>query len=135
MSLASYHCSTPGRVSLGRRRPPLAAAVPLEEPGRRELPELVTHHVLGHVQPGELPAVVHEERLADELRYDRAIPRPGLERLAGAGALLPLHLGQQPLIDVGAFLQRPAHDGDPFRSKVFYNSGERRLEPRAYFVA
>src|SRR5262249_39957636 len=55
----------------------LAAAVAAEHPGRREFAELVTHHVLGHEQLGELPAVVNEEGEANEVRHDRAIASPG----------------------------------------------------------
>src|SRR5207248_2938271 len=102
MSLASYHCSTPGSLLGCRpgRRGLLAAAVALEDPCRRELAQLVADHVLGHIQPHELPAVVDHEGLTNELRDDRAVARPGLHRLAAPGALLPFYLGQQARIDV-----------------------------------
>src|SRR5215467_11237281 len=83
----------------------LAAAVSLEDARRSELAELVPDHVLDDKQPHELPAVVDEEGVADELRHDGAVARPRLDRLARPAAL-PLDLGEQPLIDVRAFLQR-----------------------------
>src|SRR5262245_9435563 len=126
MSLASYHCSTPGSVSSpclgGGRRTACtrgccgrgggclpAAAVPLENPRRRELAQFVADHVFRHVQPHELPAVMDHKRLTNELRHDRAVPRPGLERLAADAAMLTLHFGEQALINVRALFQRSAH--------------------------
>src|SRR5262245_30714951 len=102
MSLASYHCSTPGCVLLGGLA--LATAVPLEDPRRREFAELVADHVLGDEQLHELPPVVHQERVPDELRDDGAVARPGLDRLAVPGGLA-LDLGQQARIDVRSFLE------------------------------
>src|SRR5579884_1529441 len=137
MSLASYHCSTPGPITtalLGGRRLALAAAVPLEDPRRRELAELVSDHVLGHVQPHELPAVVDQERLPDELRHDRAVAGPGLDRLAAAGALLPLHLAHQALVDVGPFFQRPAHEGDLIQRLDILRPARGPASPRALFL-
>src|SRR4051794_16029758 len=64
----------------------LPAAVPLEDPGRRELTQLVPDHVFRHVQPHELPPVVDQEGRAHELRHDRAVARPRPDRLA----VLPL---------------------------------------------
>src|SRR5262245_967114 len=119
MSLASYPCSTPGLVKVsrhgvagyfllagGRGRGGLGAAagVTAERSGRRELAELVTHHVLDHVQADELPAVVDQEGVADELRHDGAVARPGLDRLLGPRAALLLDLLQQTFIDVGHLL-------------------------------
>src|SRR5437879_4201502 len=124
MSLASYPCSTPGCT--GRRDTPVsppvclcetllsrllraatsrgglgaAAGVAAERSRRRELAELVAHHVLDHVQPEELPAVVDQERVADELRHDGAVARPGLDRLLGPRAALLLDFLKQTLIDI-----------------------------------
>src|SRR5689334_11485513 len=115
MSLASYHCSTPGYCLLsrkrllscrGRGRLGLAARVPLEHSRRSELAQLVPDHVLGHEQLHEVLAVVHHERVTDEIGHNRAIARPRLDRLATAGTLLLLDLGEQPLIHVRAFFQR-----------------------------
>ena len=96
-----------GPVTGGRLR--RLAAVAAEGPGRGELAELVADHVLGHVQLDEVPAVVDGEVLADELGHDRAGPRPGLDRLAAAGGVGPVHLLEQPLDDVRAFLERTSH--------------------------
>src|SRR5262245_41574129 len=118
MSLASYHCSTPGpltpllRCRRGRRLS-LAAGVAAEQAGRGELAELVAHHVLGHVQLDELVAVVDLEVGPDELRHDGAVARPGAQRSAVASLLGLLHLGQQPLIDVRSLLQRTTHTSFP----------------------
>src|SRR5262249_43731175 len=87
----------------------LAATVPLEDAGRCKFAELVAHHILGHVQPHEYPAIVNQERVTHELWHNRAIARPRLERFTAARAVLTLHLGQQLLIDIRAFFQRPAH--------------------------
>src|SRR5438046_977820 len=110
MSLASYHCSTPGTVSLRRLRlsqcyavsggNPLfrgslafTAAVALECPRRRKLAELVADHVFRHVQANELPPVVNQERHADEFGNDGAVPRPRLDRLTHVRALVALDFG------------------------------------------
>src|SRR4051812_27737020 len=85
------------------------AAVAPERPGRRELAELVPDHVLGHVELDEVLAVVDREVLADELGHDRAGTRPGLDRLAVAGLVGPVHPLEQALDDVRAFLQRTSH--------------------------
>src|SRR5436305_9921107 len=102
MSLASYHCSTPGRVLLGRLG--LAAAVTAEDAGRGEFAQLVADHVFRHEQLHELLAVVDLKGVADEIRHDHAVPGPGLERPPGGAHALDL--GKQALIDVRpSFLQ------------------------------
>src|SRR4051812_42425773 len=83
----------------------LAAAVAAEGARRSELAELMTHHVLGHVQFDELPAIVDGEGRADEFRHDGAIARPRLDRLLFAAALLPLDLGGQALVNMRPLLQ------------------------------
>src|SRR5579864_4973622 len=95
----------------------LAAAVSLEDAGRRELAELVTDHVLNDEQSHELPPVVDEEGVADELGHDGAITRPGLDRLPGTAPLLPVDLGEQAFVDVRAFFQRTTHVLVPLRAK------------------
>src|SRR5438093_10383906 len=116
MSLASYHCSTPGSTWLrgsgrsgaatggrgGSRRSPFTPAVAAENSRRREFAQFMAHHVLGHVQLHELLAVVDHERVADKLRHNGAISCPGLQRLAAAGGVLPVHLRPPALTDVGA---------------------------------
>src|SRR5437870_1608058 len=107
MSLASYHCSTPGSVFLlGRRRLPLAAAVPAEHPCGSKFTELVADHVLGHEQLGELPTVVDHERMANEVRHDGTIAGPRFDRVAVRSGRLAFHLVQQAQIDVRSLLQR-----------------------------
>src|SRR5215207_6687205 len=85
-------CRLPRPGCRGGRRLGLAAAVPLERPGRGELAQLVPDHVLGHVHLEERLAVVDQERHPDEVRVDRAVPRPRLDRVpvAVGGALLDL---------------------------------------------
>src|SRR5262245_32435708 len=90
-----------------------AATVALEDPRRGELPELVPDHVLGDEHPRVLLAVVHQERRADELGDDGAVPGPGLDRLAGAAPRGALDLLEQPGVHVRAFLQRTAHRVSP----------------------
>src|SRR5437868_5802452 len=109
MSLASYHCSTPGSVELLRRGLRLAAAVSLKGSRRCELAELVADHVFRHVQAHELPSVMNEERRADELRDDGAVARPRLDRFPIVRALIAVNPRHQPLINVRPFFQRPAH--------------------------
>src|SRR5437667_6478488 len=112
MSLASYHCSTPGckeqcsflRESVlflcgrfgpcgrGRRsgssgggqggRFGLAAAMPLEYARRRKFAQLVADHVFCNKQSDELLAVMNHEGVTDEIGNHGAIARPGLDRLA-----------------------------------------------------
>src|SRR6476661_7808255 len=111
MSLASYHCSTPGSVSLSGCFS-LAAAVSLEGAGRRELSELVPHHVLCHVQLDKHPAVVDGKRRTHKVGDDGTVARPGLDRVARAAAPGPLDLGKQPFVHVGTTflnLARPTH--------------------------
>src|SRR4051794_12987782 len=79
-AVPSRHSSSLPAGRLGR----LAAVAP-EGPGRGELAELVPDHILGHVELDEVLAVVDRKVLADELGYDRAGTRPGLDRLAVPG--------------------------------------------------
>ena len=85
------------------------APIRLGSPRGRKLAEFVPHHVLRHEQPGELPAVMNQERVTDEIRDDRAIARPGFERVAVAAFFLALDLGEQALIDVRPFFQGTTH--------------------------
>src|SRR5204863_3693759 len=55
------------------------ASVAAEETCRRELAELVSNHVLRHVNRDELVAVVDREGVTDEIGDDRACPRPRLD--------------------------------------------------------
>src|SRR2546428_5360208 len=80
-----------------------------EDPGRHELAELVTHHVLGDVDRNELVAVVDRERVTHELRQDRAAPRPGLEHPLVAAAIESLDLADQGIHHVRPLLDRTRH--------------------------
>ena len=51
----------------------LAAAMALESPRRGKFTELVAHHLLGHVELHELPAIVDHEGEADKVGHDRTI--------------------------------------------------------------
>src|SRR6202011_761234 len=63
-----------------------AGGVAAEEARQRELAELVANHVLGHVDRHVAAAVVHGNGVADHLREDRRITRPGAQDLlASAG--------------------------------------------------
>src|SRR5262245_57777070 len=93
---------------------------------RSELTQLVPDHVFGHEQLDELPAVVHHERVPDEIRHDRAVARPRLERLAAARAPLPLDFGQQPLIHVRPFFHRSTHLSALHVVSLFYKSTDYR---------
>src|SRR5262245_26196475 len=128
MSLASYHCSTPGCVlpllwtfpRLASLLLPLPAAVTAEHAGGGELAEFVADHVLGDVHLDELLAVVNQERVADEVGDDRGVPRPGLEWFA-VSAALALDLGEQPHIDVRTTVFQflgPTHATNPCRKDL-----------------
>src|SRR5438132_3985148 len=139
MSLASYHCSTPGykdQCSIlreralflcgrfgaccrGRRscssgggqggRFGLAAAMPLEYARRRKFAQLVADHVFCNKQPDELLAVMNHEGVADEIGNHRAIARPGLDRLASAALVHAFDAGQQAWVYIRSLFQRSAH--------------------------
>src|SRR5262245_267205 len=74
-----------------------------------ELAELVPDHVLGDVNGQELVPVVDGQRVADELRQDRAAPRPGLEHPLLAAPVERLDLADQAVDDVRPLLDRTCH--------------------------
>src|SRR5262245_42059568 len=88
-------------------------AVALERPRRRELPELVPHHVLGHVDRDELLAVVHRECVTDHLRDQRGPPGPGLDHLLLEALVQVLHLLAQVDVDELTLRDRPRHASFP----------------------
>src|SRR5579871_5130148 len=49
--------------------------MPPELPRRRKLAELPSHHVLGHIHRDELLAVMHRERMPNELGQNGGTPR------------------------------------------------------------
>src|SRR3954465_12477996 len=91
----------------------VVAGVAAEQTRRRELAELVPHHVLGHVDRDELVAVVHGEGVADEVREHRARARPGLDHLLGAGRVLRVDLLREGLLHEGALLDASRHGISP----------------------
>ena len=101
--------TSPAPIGAPSRR----SAVAAEHPRRRELAELVAHHVLRDVDRDELVAVVHGERVADELRRDRAAARPGLEHVLLAAAVHRLDLLARAMSTTyGPFFDRSRH-GSP----------------------
>src|SRR5262249_24896451 len=77
----------------------LVGAVAVEGARRRELAELVPHHVLGHVDRHVLLAVVDGEGQADEIGHDRRAPRPGLDDLVTAAGARLLDLVEHVAVD------------------------------------
>jgi hypothetical protein len=65
----------------------------------------VADHLFGDVHLDEVPAVVHEERMPDELRRDRRTAGPRLDRLLAPGGIEPRELLQDVLVDVRAFFE------------------------------
>src|SRR3990172_8754851 len=67
--------------SLGRLLGPAPTPMPTERARRRELSQLMTHHVLRHKQLQKALPVVDQKRLTHKLRHDRARPSPRPDRL------------------------------------------------------
>ena len=88
-------------------------AVAAERAGRGELAELVPDHVFLHEHLQELVPVVHLERVAHELRDDRARPGPGLDGLLGAVLVQLRDLLVELLVDERAFFCASAHVVSP----------------------
>src|SRR5438093_11855630 len=91
----------------GLLRHPLTVAA--EDPRGHELSELVPDHVLGDIDRQELVTVVDGQRVADELRRDRATARPGLEHPFLAAPVQGLDLPDQGVDDVRPLLDRTRH--------------------------
>src|SRR6185503_10286520 len=83
--------------------------VAAEQPRRRELAELVPHHVLGDVHRDELVPVVHREGVAHELGDDGARPAPGFDDPFLVLRVEDLHFGEQRLLNERALLDAPCH--------------------------
>src|SRR6185436_8302291 len=103
MALAFMGLLPRNRGLLGR------LAVSAEDARGDELPELVTHHVLGHVDRNELVAVVHRERVSHELGQDGAAAPPGLEHALFPAAVERLDLPREGLDDVRTLLDGTRH--------------------------
>src|SRR5215831_9063233 len=87
----------------------LRLSMRLEGAGKGELAEPVADHVLRHVDGDELPAVVHGQGVAHELRRDGGAARPRLQHLLLALAVELLHPLLQTLVDVRPLLGRSSH--------------------------
>src|SRR5688500_5329745 len=85
------------------------ATVRLEDAGRRKLAELVTHHVLGDVHGNERLAVMHTERVANEIRCNRGSAGPRLDWLLGASLCRLLDFLKQVVIDEETFFNGTCH--------------------------
>src|SRR5690349_18518554 len=83
----------------------LVARVRLEGARRRELTQLVTHHVFGDEHRDVLLAVMHGDRETDHVRNDHRATRPGLDRLAVALGGGRFDFLQQVKIDERTFFQ------------------------------
>src|SRR5687768_8218053 len=91
----------------------VVAGVTAEQPRRRELAELVAHHVLRHVHGDELVPVVHGEGVAHELRQHRARARPGLHDLLLVAGVQCGHLLRQGVLHERALLYASRHSRVP----------------------
>src|SRR5215472_14039082 len=86
----------------------------VEGAGRRELAELVAHHLLGHHHRNVLLPVVDAERQPDELRQDGGAAAPDLDHLVTAGGARGLRLLQQIPVDERALPNRARHGASPY---------------------
>src|SRR6516162_9456035 len=82
-----------GTLGLAVRR------VPIERARRRELAELVTHHLFRHDHRDVLLAVIDAEGHPDELRQDSRAARPDADHLVTSGRARGVRLLQQITID------------------------------------
>src|SRR5262249_26202206 len=87
----------------------LRLSMRLEGAGKGELAEPVADHVLRHVDGDELPAVVHGQGVAHELRRDGGAAPPRLQHLLLALAVDFLPPLLQTLVDVRPLLGRSSH--------------------------
>jgi len=76
-----------------------------ECPSGRKLSQFVTHHIFCYVDIDVHATVVNEEGVAHKLRRDRALARPGLDRLLAPGLVELLNFAQESWVDERAFLQ------------------------------
>src|SRR5262245_13149357 len=82
----------------------------IEHARRRELPELVTDHLLGHQHRNVLLTVVDAEGQPDELRQDGRAPAPDPDHLVAARRARRLRLLEQIAVDERTFPNRTRHD-------------------------
>src|SRR5688500_12321601 len=80
-----------------------------EEPGGSELAQLVPDHVFTDVNRNELVAVVHGQRVPDELRRNGGPPSPGLEHPLIVLLVQERDAPEQLLVDVRTLFDRSRH--------------------------
>ena len=80
-----------------------ARGVALEGAGGREFSELVTDHVLGHIDRDELAAVVNCNGVANEVRVNGRTARPGTENLFVIDLIHAGNLRHEVVVDEGTF--------------------------------
>src|SRR4249919_769024 len=98
---------TGGTLGLAIRR------VTVERPRRRELPELVTDHLLGHQHRNMLLPVVDAEGQPDELRQDGRASAPDPDHFVPARRARCLRLLEQIAVDEWTLPNRTRHDEVP----------------------
>ena len=76
-----------------------------EFPRRRKLTQLVPDHVFGDIDARERLPIVHEERVANEIRNDQAATRPSLDWLLIIRVALLIDLGQKLVVNERTFLE------------------------------
>src|SRR5262245_66328496 len=82
----------------------------IEHARRRELPELVTDHLLGHQHRNVLLTVVDAEGQPDELRQDGRAPAPDPDHFVAARRARGFRLLEQITVDERALPNRTRHD-------------------------
>ena len=90
----AFHGALPPSLLVGR--------VAVVGTGRRELSELVAHHVLRDEDRQELAPVVNGDREAHHLREDHGATAPGLDDLAISCRGSGLHLLEKVIVDEGS---------------------------------
>src|ERR1044071_458840 len=84
--------------------------VAVEGARRRELAELVAHHLLAHVDGDVLLSVVDPEGEAHELRQDRGAAAPDLDDLVATRTTGRLGLLEEVAVDERTLPERTCHD-------------------------
>ena len=81
----------------------------LESASEREFAQLMSYHVLGHIDRNEGTTVVDVEIQSDEVGSDRRAARPSLNGLAGTIPLRLFNLFHQARIDEETFFNGTCH--------------------------
>jgi hypothetical protein len=77
--------------------------MPLKEPGRSKLSQLVPNHVFRHEDRNELLAVMDRERMSDHIWNDGGPSRPGLNDFSILILIHPLYFLKQMVVNERAF--------------------------------